>query len=135
MLNKIWTWMIIVAIIVSFFTGRVNETIETVFDSSMSAVNMCIKILGIMCFWSGLMEICKSSGMINIISKLIKPLTKILKMVKYLKMDYSGFVQDINYFLPVFAYHFMDTLCTANGGRIFGLVVLTSFFSDIWNIH
>lgn len=78
MLNKIWTWMLIISFVVSFFTGRVNETAEAIFESSKNAVTMCIGLLGIMCFWSGIMEICKRSKLINGISKLISPLTKIL---------------------------------------------------------
>lgn len=78
MLNKIWTWMIITGIIISFFTGRIGQTTNAIFESSKSAVTMCVGILGIMCFWCGLMEICKKSGLINMIARIISPVTNIL---------------------------------------------------------
>ena len=40
------------------------------------SVKVAISLIGIMAFWLGIMEIAKKSGLIDFISKLIKPITK-----------------------------------------------------------
>ncbi len=78
MLNYIWSFMILFSFVVATFSGRLEQTTKALFDSAGSATQMCLGLLGIMCLWSGLMNICDKSGLIKIIAKGIKPLTKIL---------------------------------------------------------
>ncbi len=76
MLNYIWAGMIVIAFVVAFFTGRIEETTKAALDSASTAVQMSIALLGIMCLWTGIMKICEKSGLIKVIAKVIKPLTK-----------------------------------------------------------
>ncbi len=78
MLNYIWAGMMLIGFVVATLTGRIEETTKAALDSAGMAVQMSIGLLGIMCLWTGLMNICEKSGLIKVIARLIKPITKIL---------------------------------------------------------
>ena len=82
MLNYIWGGMIIVSLIAGFFTGRLSETAAAALEGAGSAVGLCISLLAIMAFWTGLMRIAEKGGLVKIISKPLKPLlSKLFKGV------------------------------------------------------
>ena len=56
MFNYIWASMIVFSIILSFFTGRVEEVALAASSGASGAVNTCLEIAGIMMLWSGLMR-------------------------------------------------------------------------------
>lgn len=74
MLNYIWLFFILSALIIGAFTGRTEAVIQSAFDSASSAVTLAIGLIGIMAFWLGIMKIAEESMLINIISKLFKPI-------------------------------------------------------------
>lgn len=78
MLSYIWSGMIIISILVSCFTGRLDAVTQEALKSASFAVEMCIKLLGVMMLWTGLMNIAEKSGLINILGKIISPITKLL---------------------------------------------------------
>jgi spore maturation protein A len=55
------------------------------FDGCNLAVKISFSLIGIMAFWLGIMRIAEKSGLINLFSKLIYPLTK--PLFKDLKKD------------------------------------------------
>ena len=74
MLNYIWLFFILSALIIGAFTGRTEAVIQSAFDSASSAVSLAIGLIGIMAFWLGIMKIAEESMLINIVSKLVKPI-------------------------------------------------------------
>lgn len=76
MLNYIWGGMILISTVVSFFTGRTAETAAAAISGAADAVDNCILLLGIMCFWTGIAKIGERAGAIKIFSKIMRPLTK-----------------------------------------------------------
>ncbi len=76
MMNYIWGGMIIVSLIVSVFTGRVEQTAAAAVSGAGEAVNLSISLLGIMCLWTGISKIGEDAGLIRLISKLLKPALK-----------------------------------------------------------
>ncbi len=78
MMNYIWGAMILVALIVSLFTGRIEETVAAATDGAKSAVESSIGLLGIMCLWTGLARIGEKAGVINVFGRFLRPFTKIL---------------------------------------------------------
>lgn len=73
MFNYIWAGMIVFSIILSFFTGRLDEVALAASEGAAKAVTTCLEIAGIMMLWNGLMNIASESGLINIFSKAIRP--------------------------------------------------------------
>ena len=83
MMNYIWAGMILISFAVSLFTGNLSETATAAVDGAKSAVETCISILGVMCFWMGLMKVADKAGLLESLSKLLNPLiSKLFKGVK-----------------------------------------------------
>lgn len=78
MLNYLWALMIIVGIVVGAFTGNIEEVSTAIIDSSKEAVSLCVVMLGIMSLWMGIMQIAKSTGIIGSITRLIRPIIRLL---------------------------------------------------------
>lgn len=70
--------MILISIAVSMFTGKVEATAAAAVDGAAAAVEMCIALLGIMCLWTGLAKIGERAGLVKLIAKLLRPLTRLI---------------------------------------------------------
>lgn len=83
MLNFIWAFMMIIAFVSSIFAGKIDELSDSVVKGAGSAVELLISITGIICFWSGMMEIADKSRITRIIAKCFSPiLSKLFKNVQ-----------------------------------------------------
>ena len=78
MLNYIWSGIILLSLIVSFFTGKFEECSLAAIEGAGEGVTLAISLCGVMCFWSGIMEIAKRGGILVVLTKIMKPVTKIL---------------------------------------------------------
>lgn len=78
MLNYIWTGMLVIGFIFGIINGRVSEVTKAAVDSAGRAIELAIALLGIMCLWTGLMAIAEKSGGIRFISRLFRPVLRIL---------------------------------------------------------
>jgi len=76
MLNYIWAFMILFSFTIAAFNGRLEETTQAALHSAGTAVEMAVGLLGIMCLWTGLMNIANQSRFIDVIARMIRPLTK-----------------------------------------------------------
>jgi len=78
MLNKLWPIFIIMSIAYGISTGKNADINNAIFESTKSAVELCLTLLGTMCLWSGIMEIASKTNLINKINKALGGLMKIL---------------------------------------------------------
>jgi len=78
MLNYIWMAMLAAGFIIGMLNGRIDEVSKAAFDSAGRAVELSIGLLGIMCLWSGLMNIAEKSGLIKVIARAASPVLKLL---------------------------------------------------------
>ena len=76
MLNLLWPIFIIISIVYSIFSGNVENLNNSIFESTESAVNLTLTLLGTTCLWSGIMEIASKTQIIEYLSKLLKPFIK-----------------------------------------------------------
>ena len=76
MLNFIWPIFIIVSFIYAILIGRVSEVNNSVFDSTKSAVDLSISLLGTTCLWTGIMQIASNTKIVKHLSKLLNPIMK-----------------------------------------------------------
>lgn len=76
MLNYIWGIMIIIGIVVGACTGRMTDVTQSIINSSKDAVELAITMLGIVATWMGIMSIAEKGGIIDDISKKMKPILK-----------------------------------------------------------
>jgi len=78
MLNYIWPIFLIISFIYGICFGDIAETNTAIFESTESAVNLCINLLGTICLWNGIMKIATSTSIVSILKKCFKPFLKFL---------------------------------------------------------
>ena len=78
MLNYIWTGMLAAGFIIGMLNGRLDEVTKAALSSAGRAVELAIGLLGIMCLWSGLMNIAEKSGLIRAIARIANPILGLL---------------------------------------------------------
>jgi spore maturation protein A len=78
MLNVLWGGMILIAVVYAAFSGTLPDLTNAALDSSKEAVSLCITMLGVMSFWTGIMQIATQSGLIERLSKAMSPVLTFL---------------------------------------------------------
>lgn len=73
MLNFLWAGMIGIGIIYGAFTGKMAEISNAVLESSKEAVSLCIAMVGVMALWMGLMNIAAKAGILEALSRTLRP--------------------------------------------------------------
>lgn len=76
MLNIIWPLFLIISFIYAIFNGRVADVNNSIFESTKTAVDLSISLLGTICLWNGIMQIASKTSIIKYLSKLLKPIMK-----------------------------------------------------------
>lgn len=78
MLNYLWGFLILIGVAVGVVAGDATEVNTALLDGAKEAVSLCVTMLGIMAFWTGLMEIAKDSGLISFLTRKLQFLFRIL---------------------------------------------------------
>jgi len=78
MMSYIWGGMIVLSVLAAFFTGRIDAVAQGALDGADSAVKMALSLLGMMCLWSGLLEIARRAGLTEKLARLMRPLMRLL---------------------------------------------------------
>ncbi|MDO4536037.1 MAG: nucleoside recognition domain-containing protein [Clostridium perfringens] len=76
MINYIWFFIIASGIVFGIITGNGQVISNGIIESSDSATKFIISLVGIMCFWCGVMKVAEKSGLTAKIAKLLKPILK-----------------------------------------------------------
>lgn len=77
-MNYIFIFLILFSFIFGAINGKLDEVVNSMLASSQRAVEVSISLIGIMAFWLGIVKIAQKSGLVNIISKLISPILKLI---------------------------------------------------------
>ncbi len=78
MMSYIWGFMIIAAFFFGVLGGRLDAVGQAALSGAENAVTLAFGLLGMMCFWSGLLEVAKRAGLTEKLSALLKPFMKLL---------------------------------------------------------
>ena len=78
MLNYIWAFMLLTSVVTGFFTGRLGDVAEAAISGAGEGASLVLGMLGVMCFWSGIMEIAEKSGVVRALSGALRPLLRLL---------------------------------------------------------
>ena len=57
---------------------KMKDVTNAALDYSKIAVNIALGLIGIMALWLGVMKVAEEAGLINIIAKIVRPITKVL---------------------------------------------------------
>lgn len=70
--------MIVIGIAVAAFQGKMGNVGTAAIDSSKEAVMLCITMLGVMSMWTGIMNVAKKAGLIDAMTKALRPVLRVL---------------------------------------------------------
>jgi spore maturation protein A len=76
MVNYIWVFMTLVGFVFAMINGTMAEVNKAIFDGAKEAVTLCIGLISILVFWLGMMRIAQESGLLELLSKLFRPLVR-----------------------------------------------------------
>ncbi|MEW6220666.1 MAG: nucleoside recognition domain-containing protein [Thermodesulfobacteriota bacterium] len=74
LLNGIWLWMVILAVLAAAWTGRMEATMQASFESAKAAASLALNLVGIMALWLGLMKVAEAGGLMNAVARGLRPL-------------------------------------------------------------
>lgn len=74
MVNKIWSFLIIVGLVFSIFNGNLDVINLEILNCTKTSLDMIVKILPVMALWLGIMNIASKSGLLQKFSNFISPI-------------------------------------------------------------
>jgi spore maturation protein A len=81
MINIVWLLLLVIGIIMAIVsaisTGSLEpfvQVTDALFNSSKTAVDLAIGLIGLMALWLGLMKLAEESGLVNVIAKVVRPI-------------------------------------------------------------
>lgn len=78
MLNYLWAFMMLIGIIWGAFHGTLGSITDGALTAAKDAVTLGITMLGVMSFWTGILEVGERAGLIEQLSKKMTPILKFL---------------------------------------------------------
>ena len=78
MLNYIWFGLMAIALIVAIFNGTADGVTKGAVDSAKTAVDISIGLIGIMTLWLGIMRIAEASGLVTLLGRALRPVSRLL---------------------------------------------------------
>ena len=74
----IWTGMVVISVLCALATGRSAEVAVAAVEGTRAAVELCISMAGMLCLWSGVMEVMRRSGLAQGLARLLRPVLRML---------------------------------------------------------
>jgi len=73
MLNYIWLALLLSGILVAAVNGNIEVVTQAALKSANDAVDICINLIGVMCLWLGIMRIGEKAGLVESLSRVVRP--------------------------------------------------------------
>jgi spore maturation protein A len=75
-MTVVWTWMIVLSVIFGCISGTLDAVTSAALDGAASAVTLCVSMAGVLCLWSGVMEVMRQSGLSEKLAHAFRPLLR-----------------------------------------------------------
>lgn len=77
-MNYIFYFLIVISVVVGAINGKLQDVVNSIMSGAELSVKIAFSLIGIMAFWLGIMRIAEKSGLIAFVSKILRPITKVL---------------------------------------------------------
>ena len=77
-MDLLWAGMLLCGMIYAAFSGNLEAVTEIILSSAKEAVQLGIVMAGVLAFWTGLMEIAQDCGLVNRLTRSIRPVIRFL---------------------------------------------------------
>ena len=75
-MTLIWTGMVVLSILCGLATGRGPAVAAAAVEGAAAAVELSLSIAGMLCLWTGVMEVMRQSGLADQLSRLLSPILR-----------------------------------------------------------
>ena len=75
-MTVIWSGMVLVSVLCGLATGRGPEVAAAAGAGAAAAVELCLSIAGMMCLWTGVMEVMRRAGLADALSRMLYPVLR-----------------------------------------------------------
>ena len=75
-MSVIWTGMVVLSILCGLATGRGPAVASAAVEGASAAVQLALSIAGMLCLWTGVMEVMRRSGLADGLSRLLAPVLR-----------------------------------------------------------
>ena len=75
-MSRIWGGMVLLSLLFGAATGRMDAVSEAALSGAQSAVELSLSMAGVLCLWSGVMEIMNVCGLSESLSRAFRPLLR-----------------------------------------------------------
>lgn len=72
----LWTAMVTASLLYAIPTGSVGALGTAAMDGAAQAVELCLSMAGVVCLWTGIMEVMSQCGLSAALSRLFRPLLR-----------------------------------------------------------
>lgn len=74
----LWTSMVALSLVFAAFSGNLSSLATAALEGAQSAVDLCLAMSGVMCLWTGVMEVMNRCGLTEYLARLFRPLLRLL---------------------------------------------------------
>ncbi|MBQ7714116.1 MAG: spore maturation protein A, partial [Oscillospiraceae bacterium] len=75
-MTYVWTGMVALSLLFGAATGSLGALGGAALEGARSAVELCVSMAGVMCLWTGVMEVMEQSGLSARLARLFRPLLR-----------------------------------------------------------
>ena len=75
-ISLIWVGMVVLSVVFGVACGSLEGVSDAALEGANSAVTLCLSMAGVMCLWSGVMEVMRQSGLSDGLARLFRPLLR-----------------------------------------------------------
>lgn len=75
-MTLVWTGMVVLSLIFGIATGRLDAVASAALEGAGSAVSLCVSMAGVLCLWTGVMEVMRRSGLSEKLALSFRPLLR-----------------------------------------------------------
>lgn len=72
----VWTGMVVLSLIFGVLTGNLDAVANAALEGAGSAIDLSLSMAGILCLWSGVMEIMNACGISDGLAKAFRPILR-----------------------------------------------------------
>lgn len=72
----VWTGMVVLSLVFGILTGNLDAVANAALEGARSAIDLSISMAGILCLWSGVMEIMHVCGLSAVLARAFRPILR-----------------------------------------------------------
>ena len=72
----VWTGMVVLSLLFGLLTGRLDAVAKAALEGANAAIELSLSMAGILCLWSGVMEIMNVCGLSSALARAFRPLLR-----------------------------------------------------------